>query len=258
MKISQGSPKAMSLFERLKKDGDLVDIYSEDFFGRQPTIAEDPDTPFLKGFLEEIEYLENAPEEEKKPKNHLIFIFLDDYKKGIKEEFIEIYPPLKKILSGWHAPDFLILNLYTQQMLCVGFGRKNGLFIIDAKTAKSINYFGSASNEDYDYISKFTDHDVSEAVNDFLTALHELSYLMYEYDNLRGNVETVSTAIDSGPSEDGFYYIEDEDDVGYTESEIKELLNDYNELQAGEDKAMKMIKVFFPQCQRGELNTGDY
>jgi hypothetical protein len=258
MKISKGSPKAMSLLEHLKKEGDLVDVYSENFFGRQPSIADDPHAPFSKDTLEEIDYLESEPEEEKKPKNHLLFIFLDTYKRDVIDKMQQIYPPLKRIFSAGHAPDFLLLNLYSQQMLCVGFGRKNRLFIIDAKTAKPINYFRSATSADYEYMGIFTDHDINEAVNDFLTALAELSYFMFEYDQLPGNEDMISLAIDAGPSDDGFYYIEGADSDGYTEVEINDLLNQCNDFHAGENKAMKMINIFFPQCERGELNTGDY
>ena len=55
----------------------------------------------------------------------------------------------------------------------------------------------------------------------------------------------------------GLHYIEG-DDEGYTTEQINEFIEKYREYQQYEDEAMKMIKVFFPQCERGELNTGDY
>ena len=70
--------------------------------------------------------------------------------------------------------------------------------------------------------------------------------------------EIILMAIDSGPSEDGFYYIDGTDDVSYTENAINDLLKQSNDLQEGEDKAMAMNNTFFPQCERGELNKGDY
>jgi hypothetical protein len=48
MKITKGTPQAMSLLTELKESGDLVDVYSEDFFDRQPTYEDDPSAPFFK------------------------------------------------------------------------------------------------------------------------------------------------------------------------------------------------------------------
>lgn len=80
---------------------------------------------------------------------------------------------------------------------------------------------------------------------------------MYAYDNLPGNEESVEWALDEENTRDGLHYIEG-DDEGYTTDKINEFLEKYRENQADVDEAMKMIKVFFPQCERGDLNTGDY
>ena len=40
MKISNGTPKATALLEKLKNSGDSVDVYSDEFFNRQPTFQE--------------------------------------------------------------------------------------------------------------------------------------------------------------------------------------------------------------------------
>jgi hypothetical protein len=258
MKINNASPQVMNFLERLKRDGDLIDVYSENFFGKQPNISDDPYAPFSKETLEEIEYLEGEAEEDKKPKNHLLFMFINEYKEDVLNEIQKIFPPLRKFFAAWHKPDFLLINLYTQQILCVGFGRKNKLFIIDAHTEKIINFFGSRSYEVNEYILRFTEHDINEAINDFLSALNDLSFLMFENDSLPGSEDEISIAIDAGPSEDGFYYIKGVDDEKYTKDELTQLLSKYEDLQTGEDKAMKMINIFFPQCERGELNTGDY
>lgn len=258
MKVTNGTPQAMKLLEKLKKSGDLVNVYSADFFNRQPTYEEDPSAPFSKGGMEMIEETEEDHDEEAKPKNHLLFIFIDQYKKDIHEELKSVYPPLKKIFDMGHEPDFLLINLFTKQMLCVGFGRKNRLFIVDAETANVINAFDlCGTNDDSDYIDKFIAHDVYEATSDLLHALNDLSVTMNEYDNLPGNEESVEWALEEENIRDGLHYIED-DDEGYTTDQINEMLVKYRQYRAQEDEAMKMINVFFPQCDRGELNTGDY
>jgi hypothetical protein len=258
MKITKGTTKAMKLLEKLNKSGDLVDVYSDDFFNRQPTYEEDPSAPFLKGGMESIEEIESDNFEKAKPKNHLLFIYVDQYKKDVQDELTIVYPPLKKIFDAGHLPDFLLLNLYTKQMLCVGFGRKNRIFILDAKSGKGINAFDLYGiNDDSKYVEKFIKNDVYEATSDLLHALHNLSVTMYEYDHLPGNDDLVAFALDEENTRDGLHYIEG-DDEGYTTEQINEFLEKYQEYQVYEDEAMKMIKVFFPQCERGELNTGDY
>ena len=248
----------MKLLEKLNKSGDLVDVYSDDFFNRQPTYDEDPSAPFLKGGMESIEEIESDNFEKAKPKNHLLFIYVDQYKKDVQDELTIVYPPLKKIFDIGHLPDFLLLNLYTKQMLCVGFGRKNRFFIIDAKTGKGINAFDLYGiNDDSKYVDKFIKNDVYEATSDLLHALNNLSVAMFRHDNLPGNEDLVAFALDEENTRDGLHYIEG-DDEGYTTDQINEFLEKYQEYEACEDEAMKMIKVFFPQCERGELSTGDY
>jgi len=258
MKISNGTPLAMALIDELKRSGDLVDVYSEDFFERQPTYEEEPSAPFTKEGIEWINEQEDDPDEHSKPKNHLIFIFIDEYKKDIHEKLKTIYPPLQKIFGQGHLPDFLLLNLYTKQMLCVGLGRKNRLFIIDAKSGKAINAFDLiGTSDDTKYMDKFLENDAYESVSDLIHALHDLSIAMYEYDHLPGNDELVAFALEEENTRDGLHYIEG-DDEGYTTEQINEFLGKYQQYQALEDEAMRMIKVFFPQCERSELNTGDY
>lgn len=258
MKITKGTTQAMSLLTELKESGDLVDVYSEDFFDRQPTYEDDPSAPFFKHGFELIEETESDLEEEAKPKNHLLFIFVDEYKKDICEKFKDLYPPLQKIFEQGHLPDFLLLNLYTKQMLCVGFGRKNRLFIKDAETDDPINAFDLNGSEDNsEYMNKFLENDYYDSVSDFIHALYTLSITMNEYDNLPGSEESVEWALDEENIRDGLHYIEGEKN-GYTTDQVKEFLEKYREYQADEDEAMKLIKVFFPQCERGELNTGDY
>lgn len=260
MKITKGTPQAMSLFAELKKSRDLIDIYSKDFFDQRPTKDEDPSAPFPRDWITWIESIESDPEQEEIwPKNHLIFIFLDRFKKELHERLKRLYPPLKNTLEAGHLPDFLLLNLYTKQVLCAGLGRKNRLFIIDAKTNKSINAFNllETNIDDSVYMNKFLTNDVYDSVSDLLHALNQLGTAIYKYDHLPGNEELAIFALKNQNVDDGLYYIEG-DEMGYTEHEIQEFIDQYQEYREQQDKAMNMIRVFFPQCERGELDTGDY
>ena len=99
MKINKGTPQAMSLMAELKKSGDLVDIYSRDFIDRQPSYEEDPNALIFRDGFEGIEEAEDDPDAETNPKNHLIFIFINEYKKDIHEKLKSIYLPLQNIFE---------------------------------------------------------------------------------------------------------------------------------------------------------------
>lgn len=274
MKISKVNDVAQTLLERLAAEGDLVDVYSNSFFDRQPSAKDDPFAPFSKeGFEYILEEHEFNSDSDVKPVGHLLFINVDQYKTELRKSLVDLFKPLSNLIdAGKHDPDFLILNLFTRQMLCVGLGRKNRLFAIDATTGKSINVFGLlhgvhgdgiAPAESDHYIGRFTEHDVYEAVSDLVHALHNLGVAMYDYDGMLANHEQIEYSIGLPPSDDGLYQLKDWDDQilndqKFTKGELVSMLEEIKGYQAEEDEAMNMIHVFFPQCERGELNTGDY
>ena len=94
MKITKGTPQAMSLLAELKETDDLVDVYSKEFFDRQPTYDEDPSAPFTQDGMITIEEMENDSDEDAKPKNHLIFIFVNENDEDIQDKLVATYPPL--------------------------------------------------------------------------------------------------------------------------------------------------------------------
>ena len=155
-------------------------------------------------------------------------------------------------------------------MLCVGFGRKNKLFIIDSKTNTSINSHGffpqridssilsiKEGDTDQKYISQFTEKDVLKVVKFFLKTLDDLSLAMFEFDHLPGSFESINQALNKENIKDGLHYIEGEDE-GYTTDEINQLIIEYDFNNDNLNEALEKIRIFFPQCEIGELNTGDY
>jgi hypothetical protein len=107
------------------------------------------------------------------------------------------------------------------------------------------------------YITKFTEHDYYDAVGEFAGALAQLSGAMFDWDHLPHNDEMIGITLDEGPKEDGLYYIDDEEE-GYTKEEMEDFLEQFADCQSRGDAALKVIHSFFPQCEWGELNTGDY
>lgn len=275
MKIVEGTKSAKSLLERLAAEGDLVDVYSNSFFDRQPSAKDDPFALFNQEVFEYmLEEYEFNSESDLKPAGHLLFIHLDQYKSDLSKALVEVYKPLGKIIAdSKHDPDFLIVNLYTMQVLCIGLGRKNRLFAIDAATGKNINVFGLLREGDAadvgifecddHYMDRFTEHDVYESVSDLVHALHKLGVAMYDYDGMLANLEQIDHSIGLPPNDDGLYQLKDWDDQildeeKFTKDELISMLEEIKGYQAAEDEAMKVINVFFPQCERIEISTGDY
>jgi hypothetical protein len=265
MKVVSGKTEVMQLLDQLREDGNLIDVYSKEFFGKLPSYAEDPSSIVTREGFEYVAEAEADPESEVKPIGHLIFIRVDEYAKDIKSKLMVLYPPLQKIMrNGGHDPDFLILNTYSRQLLCVGLGRKNRFFAFDGTTGKSINTFGLFTENDSEdgYIDRFVEHDMFEVVSDFVRAVHDLGSAIFAYDNLPANEEAIEQSISAGPASDGLYYIDQEfdssDNEGYSLDEmnifLKEYVAQYQEMQ----RALNVIQVFFPMCDIEDMNTGDY
>ena len=76
------SSKALKLFNKLQKTGDLVNVYSDIFFKRIKNLDKNFELPFNGKDIEVIKNNKNYD----KIKNHLLFIFINEYKKDIHEE----------------------------------------------------------------------------------------------------------------------------------------------------------------------------
>jgi len=265
MKITAGTPDAMALLSVLRKEGALVDVYSAEFFSRQPAYEDDPKAPFTKDGMQYIDELESDPESDCYPRGHLLFIFVDDYRPELRRELTRVYPPLAALIdNNKHNPDFLLLNLYTRQVLSVGLGRKNRLFVVDAASGDPINAFGLTGIEDHDrYMQIFMEHDPYNASEDLIRALHDLGSAMFRYDNEQATIEDIEHSLEGDPDENGLYPLIDSSgepltDELYTKSELSDLHDELSDYRRSEDDALKVINAFFPQCERAELNTGDY
>lgn len=268
MKITGGTKKAIALLEELQQAGYLIDVYSKSFFDRQPSIKDDPNAEYNQEDFEHLlKHYENDTECEDKPVGHLYFINVSDLKPELKNVLIELYAPFVNYLnSGKHNPDFIIVNLFTKQVLCFGLGRKNRIFCFDAVTGKTVNAFGLLGgpnpSEDSDYMDRFTEHDVCEFVSDLAHALYKLGLAMYNYDSTPDR-DKLQHTLDSGPNQHGVYQLKSLDgevlnDDEYSNEEIIELLDQIIVAEKDEEDSMKVINIFFPECYQGDLNTGDY
>ncbi|ABP35273.1 hypothetical protein [Polynucleobacter asymbioticus] len=258
MQIQNGTPTVIQLFDRLQSEGSLVDLYSKEFFDKN----QDGPAFFLQPF-EMIEEVERGISEDygdnKFPLNHLLFLCVSLLSNEDKQLLISLYAPLKNILKDdIHHPNFLILNLYTKQILAVGLGRKNRLFCIDVASNKNIDLINlPEDSEGNNYIQNFTEHDVVDFFSDDLTgSLQTLSYAFFEQDHLPF-INDLQDALESSPNEEGLYELDGYED-GVTAQDIKDMIKEYENHQESINQSLQILQSFFPELTEGDLNTGDY
>ena len=204
-----------SLVSKLRDRGDLIDIYSDEWLEGQD------DSSFL------------APAKTKKfksshgdaYKNHLLVVYSKYLEELTRKILLIAYPQLEvQFEQGSHRPSFVFINRATGQLLCIGLGRKNRIFMIDSVTGEGVNVYGVGNADgSLDYIAKFTHLDHCEVVKTFVHSLHELSL---ELD--------ARASIDDSESEE------------------------YEQLNEKVEERMGTINLFFPNCGSGDLDSGDY
>jgi hypothetical protein len=203
-----------NLYERLKATGELIDVYSEEWLSKQSDDAI-LNSSMAKEFDEKfgVEY-----------RSSLQVAYLCGRDDSL--EFSVVHSKLRKqIKDGTHFPDFLFFNNLTDQILCVGLGRKNRIFVLDSETNDVIDVFGvpSTPSSNKKYIFEFARLDHAGVVKTIVHALAEAASFMDEQAEI--------------------------DD--YESSEFEELSDQIYE-------AVSKIQAFFPQCEGGDLNTNDY
>jgi hypothetical protein len=191
--------------------------------------------------------------------NHLLIVCIAMCNEKEKEELVAVYPPLGSLLqTNKHEPDFMFINLDSKKILCIGLGRKNCFFAIDAASNKSVRVFPSHyGNNDLSYIEDFTKLDHGEFVEEFAISLSQLGEALADFENTPGNIETASVSLDDGPSEDGSYTINGEYDL-YTRDEIAGFIHAHEKSLKDCEWAMHLINSLFPDITSGEFNTQDF
>ena len=194
--------------------------------------------------------------------HHLYFLFIDPYDKEAHKNICDIFPELSDlILTDKHLPNFIIINTKVEKILCIGLGRKDRIFIIDAKTKKSIKFAASnstSSSGDDDYVAEFTKLDHDHLVEDLINNLDLTGSGLSDWAHMPlDNQDVAYELLDKPVNEDGKIAHED-DGEEYTKEEIEDIIKEYDKLGNDQDGYMKVINFFFPQCEPRELGTGDY
>ncbi len=201
----------------------------------------------------------------------MLAIYLGDENRELLEELSCLYLPFQRLFNlegafgGWtHKPDLLLVNLVTQEVLCVGLGRKNRSFKFELHRYLHSHTTNDSENKGLRDFDRNTSTDCSEKFFELdhhriaertISATEELGEHYFEYHSLPGNADVMVTLSE----DDGLFYLDDfEDEEGMTEEEVKELEENYANYREWIDDCIRVLREIFPKIDDWDLNTGDY
>jgi len=229
-----------ALFKQLEESGLIRKAFDKDVIGEL----------IDWGWYEEL-YGEDEPDFDYLDSLPIFVIYLNEYKRDAIESLTSSYEPLEAVKKAGHFFDFLVVNTDLKLICGMGLGRKNRFFsYLSANSSVFDNK--DASNEQllrdsmpWDFLTKLQE------------TLEELGQEMFSRDSIPGNPDSLQMALDAGPNDEGYYFLED-DDQEMSEEELRGYIYDFEIHDENIDDAGSMLKVFFPELETYELNTGDY
>lgn len=258
--------QAAEIIERCKSDGFVIDLYSNEWLRSRPDFDR-----FSKEDL--AEYQSDSSD---KCAGHLFVLHVQDPESELVAALKTLYMPFRLIFDApsGHKPDFIFINLLTQQIFCLGLGRKNQLFFLELgevvvpyRTALVTEillgwvspYTDKASKEFKDMkssIERFTKYDFSSAVADFTESLLCFGDAAFKWGHLPLNPDEVSAILEQQPStEDGLFELDGE---FFNREELEQLLSDFDECDEEGRVNLNQLQKYFPHLEWGDLNTQDY
>lgn len=249
-----GTKEGIAFIEKYKKLGYLVDIYSDEW-----VMSQDPDEYFGPS-SEDLKKFDT--QHGKAYRGHLLCLYLGSMDSELISDLRQLYKPFDDYCSietnSWRAlnlPDMLLINLRTQEILCVGLGYKNNVFSFELSKYMMARSDTSKRQIDTNCSEKFFELDFSNVARTTIREMTQLGRNYFEYDHLKGNSEVFVTL----NKNDGLFYFDDFDgEDGMTEEEVNDLREEYaNYIEWIEDN-ISDLRPFFPKIEDSELNTGAY
>jgi hypothetical protein len=253
-----GTPEVQNFIKKYKASGHLVDPYTDQWHALALTRQELSDSYY--GEFESNEFSEYDKKFGLDYRGHLLLLYLDKGNQNLFSDLQKIYLPIKSILGvdGKHEPRFILINLATQKILCIGLGRKNRSFEYDldeycsgAKSSIDSSDLKMNRNNENLYFKSFMALDYCNVTRTIIKGLHDVGYGLFEKASIPGNPDEWPEEA----NEDGLYLIDDEE---FTENELESFKNSYEEADELMDEGLRSLKLFFPDLDLGDLNTGDY
>lgn len=232
--INQRGP----LFKQLESDGLIRKAFDKDLEERLTNYG------YFEGDDENFDFakLEQIP---------VYIVFVDEYKRESRQLLFKSYEPFSAVKNAGHFFDFLIIDTEQEIIYGIGLGRKNRLFTAFSENGSVFKYDDNSIEE------KLRKNLPIDVVSDFKSTLEGLGRAFFDIDSIPGNEELLQEALDRGPSEEGYYYIEDEDEER-EEDEIRSYLADHELKTEYIEDEEAFFQIYFPKLYARDLSTGDY
>lgn len=246
-----GTPEAIQFIKKYKNAGYLVDIYSDEWVN-----AQDPDE-YHGPSPEDLQFWDK--EHGTQYRGHLLCLYLgsDELITDLRRLFKPFDDYCNIDTGGWRSinlPDMMLINLNTQEILCVGLGYKNNAFNFELSKYMLSRSESNVRDRDTSCSEAFYSLDFGRIVQITVREMTQLGENYFEYDNLKGNADVAVTLNE----EDELYYLDDFDEEGMTEEEVASLRNDYENYDEWIDDNVETLKAYYPLIDKYELNTGAY
>jgi len=240
MKFFEDIASRGALFKQLEESGLIRKAFDRDVIGEL----------IDWGWYEEL-YGDDEPDFDRLDALPIFVVYLNEYKNDVIQSLTSSYEPLEAVKKAGHFFDFLVVNTDLKLICGMGLGRKNRFFSYMSENS-SVFDNKDASNErllrdsmPWDFLTKLQE------------TLEELGQEMFSRDSIPGNPDSLQMALDAGPNDEGYYFLED-DDQEMSKKELRGYIYDFEIHDENIDDAGSMLKVFFPELETYELNTGDY
>lgn len=225
--------KSTTLIAKLEKDGHLIDVYSKRWAAQKNEyeFTTEDHNWLIERYGKQFE-------------SHLLVVYLVEQDYETFQDFVDIYPILKKpLIDNVYQPTFLFINLQTNQILCAGLGRRSSLFLLDAESNEPL----VAGEPLYDsYFRKFNALDHQNVVLDIIDALEQLGQSYLEFDQIPGSFEQVEELLSTSRHE-RLPLSFNNDSQKYTLEQLQEFELDYREILDNQAEWVEIIQKYFPQ-----------
>ncbi|MFM7012802.1 MAG: hypothetical protein ACKO0Z_26330 [Betaproteobacteria bacterium] len=260
MPYTGGTPAAQACIKQLTELGALVDVYSKQWLDAHPNF------PYCSAddLTEYQATSSNACE------GHLLVISTSLDESVVGEQLIGSHPAFKAVFgedAPHHKPDFVFMNLATQQILCVGLGRRNQLFgyAIGAEEVEiddgnvqdvtSTDQIETAGTPTLQFMRQFVQYDYAGIVTRLIDSLYEFGVSARAWDHLPLNPELIEEILDQGPDEEGLFDIDDE---LMTLEEARSVIAEFESADDWGKENLSTLQDLFPELTWGDVSTGDY
>ncbi len=260
MAYTGGTLAAKKCISELTSMGALVDVYSKDWLSENSNLV----NYSIEDLLDFQQQSSGACE------GHLLVISTSRNLEIVSKLLVDAYLGFEEHFgerAQMHRADLIFINLATQQVLCVGLGRKNYFFgfAIDSKevTINEGNVRGiiescdkpKSNIETLEFMNNFLKYDYGNIVKWLMEGLYEFGSCARNWDYLPLTPDQIKKIIAQEPDDDGMYDIDG--DLMSLE-DAKQLIAEFDEAESWGNENLSIIQDFFPDLTWGDLNTCDY